>query len=239
MKTYLAATALGLTFAAGGAWMLTRPGDAPLGATSIPGAAMAQDAAGDAPAAEVDTSSIVDMVQGSEDAPVEMIEYASFTCPHCADFSENQYQQLKTDYIDTGLVRFTMREVYFDRFGLWASMVARCGGEMRFFGIAEELYASQRDWIAGGQDPAAIAENLRTIGVQSGLDGEAVDACLSDGDQAATLVAWFQENAAADEVNSTPTLIIDGEKYSNMAYDDLADIIDARLEEAGVEPPAR
>jgi len=87
--------------------------------------------------AEVDTSTIVEMVQGAEDAPVTIVEYASYTCPHCANFHAGPYKQLKKDYIDTGKVKFIYREVYFDRYGLWASMVARCSGPEKFFGITD------------------------------------------------------------------------------------------------------
>ncbi|WP_373355425.1 DsbA family protein [Pseudoroseicyclus sp. CXY001] len=221
------------TAAVGGTWAFTRPQP---GQTSfdLPGAANAQDA--ESPeAAEIDTSTVQDMVLGDPDAPVTMIEYGSFTCPHCAAFHAEQYQELKRDYIDTGKVRFIFREVYFDRFGLWASMVARCGGELRFFGIHDLIYETQSEWIAGGRDPAAIADNLRRLGIQAGLDGEQVDACLSDATTAETLVAWFQENAEADEVQATPTLMVQGEKYSNMAYDDLSAILDEALAEAGAE----
>lgn len=203
----------------GGTWFFSQSSKPGL---TLPGAAVAQDA-------DIDTSSIMDMTLGAEDAPVEIIEYASFTCPHCASFHENQYPQLKENYIDEGLVRFVYREVYFDRFGLWASMVARCGGEEKFFGISEILYDQQRDWIAGGNDPAVIAGNLRRIGLTAGIEPEALDACFSDATMAQTLVAWFEENAAADDVTSTPTLIIDGQKYSNMSYSDLAALIDERL----------
>ncbi|NDV02860.1 DsbA family protein [Pseudoroseicyclus tamaricis] len=230
MNRRTAITLLAGTAAVGGSWafMQPRPGQTDF---ALPGAANAQEGA----ATELDTSSIQEMALGEADAPVTMIEYGSFTCPHCAAFHADQYQQLKRDYIDTGKVRFIFREVYFDRFGLWASMVARCGGEMRFFGIHDMIYETQTDWIAGGRDPAAIAENLRKIGIQAGLDAEEVDACLSDGTMAETLVAWFQENAEADEVQATPTLMIQGEKYSNMAYGDLAAVIDEQLEEAGAE----
>lgn len=228
MKKTIAIVALTAAFAVGGAWMLTRTG-APettttaLGTELIPGAAMAQDA-------EIDTSTIIEMAQGAEDAPVTLIEYASYTCPHCATFHANQYPQLIADYVDTGKVRFIYREVYFDRFGLWASMVARCGGPERFFGITEMLYDQQRDWIGDG-DPAAIAANLRRIGLTAGLDGDQIDACMSDATMAQTLVAWFEENATADEINSTPSLVIDGTKYSNMSFADLSALIDARLAE--------
>jgi protein-disulfide isomerase len=225
MKTYLAATFLAGAFAVGGAWMITRPGDV-AGQTHIPGAAMAQDAE----ATDIDTSGVTEMVMGSADAPVTIVEYASFTCPHCAAFHADQFKQLKADYIDTGKVQFVYREVYFDRFGLWASMMARCGGEMRFFGIAEVLYAEQQEWIAGG-DPVAISDNLRRIGRTAGMDDATLEACLTDETQAQTLVAWFQENATADGIEATPTLIIDGEKHSNMPYEELSAIIEAALAE--------
>ncbi|MCF7698809.1 DsbA family protein [Loktanella sp. M215] len=172
-----------------------------------------------------DPSAIADMTIGSADAPVKITEYASFTCPHCAEFHDTVWPQLKADYIDTGKVQFTYREVYFDRFGLWASMIARCGGEMRFFGIADMLYDKQRDWTAGG-DPANIAQNLRKLGKTAGLTDEMLDTCLNDGATAQNLVAWYEANAKADDINSTPSFLIDGTKYSNMSYADMKKIID-------------
>ncbi len=172
---------------------------------------------------------IVEMVQGAEDAPVTVMEYASYTCPHCANWHETSYPQLK-DYIDEGKVRFVYREVYFDRPGLWASMIARCGGEQKFFGISDMLYEQQRDWAAGG-DPAAIAAKLREIGLKAGLDEAQLEACLTDGDKAQELVSWFEDNAKADDITSTPTFLINGEKHSNMAWADMAEIIDGLIEE--------
>jgi protein-disulfide isomerase len=207
----------------------------------LPLGAMAQEAEAttDAPAeATVEATeeaapaevAVPDMVLGAEDAPVTMIEYASFTCPHCAAFHADQFQQLKTDYIDTGKVRFILREVYFDRFGLWASMVARCGGEMRFYGIADMLYEDQQGWIGDGQ-PATIADNLRRIGRTAGLDDATLEACLADEGQAQALLAWYEENAATDGIRATPTLMIDGQSHGNMSYEELSGVIDAALAE--------
>ncbi|MGR3462606.1 MAG: DsbA family protein [Roseovarius sp.] len=177
--------------------------------------------------AETTASEITEMALGPEDASVTVMEYASFTCPHCANFHKGPFKQLKADYIDTGKIRFVYRDVYFDRFGLWASMVARCGGQEKFFGIADMLYKQQREWTQG--DPAAIADNLRRIGKVAGIAPDAIEACLNDRDKAQALVAWYQENAKAHEVNSTPTFIIDGQKYSNMPYDEFKAIIDEKL----------
>ncbi len=185
--------------------------------------------AGPVQAQDADTSQVTEMTMGSADAKVTIIEYASFTCPHCANFHKGPLKELKADYIDTDKVHFIYRDVYFDRFGLWASMVARCGGEEKFFGISDMLYEQQREWTNG--QPAEIAENLRRIGKVAGIEPDALDACLNDEAKAKALVAWYQENAEAHEVNSTPTLIINEQKYSNMAYDELKGIIDEKLAE--------
>lgn len=165
------------------------------------------------------------MVLGPEDAPVTIIEYASYTCPHCATFHRNVFKPLRADYIDTGKVRFEFRDVYFDRYGLWASMIARCGGEARFFGITGMMFEQQQEWAAS-DDPAVVVENLKRIGRTAGMDDAAMDACLNDRAMAEALVARFQETTTADGVEGTPTLIINGEKHPNMSYDDLRAIID-------------
>lgn len=180
--------------------------------------------------AEADENGIVEMVLGNEDAKVTVMEYASFTCPHCASFHENQFKQLKADYIDTGKIRFVYRDVYFDRYGLWAAMVARCEGPSKFFGISNLLYEQQREWM-DPQDPVKTSENLRRLGRIAGLDGDKLTACLEDEDKARALVSWWQENSEADDISSTPTLLINGESHGNMNYADLKELIEAELAE--------
>ena len=180
--------------------------------------------------ASAQESEIPDMIQGDADAKVEIIEYASYTCPHCASFHAGLYKDLKKDYIETGKVKFIYREVYFDRFGLWASMIARCAGPDRFFGMTDLLYKEQSLWSRAG-DPAAIVVELRKIGLKGGLDNDTLDACLEDADNAQALVAWYQENAERDNIRSTPSFLINGEPYSNMNYADFSAIIDEKLAE--------
>ena len=169
-----------------------------------------------------------DFSLGSPDAPVKIVEYASYTCPHCADFHANVFKSLKAEYIDTGKVHFTLREVYFDRYGLWAAMVARCGGEMRYFGIHDMLFDKQKEWAAS-QNPTEVVNNLKAIGLAAGLDQAALDTCLNDQAQAEAMIKQFETNMAADGVTGTPTIFINGEKYSNMAWADLKALIDAEL----------
>ena len=172
---------------------------------------------------------IIEMALGNADAKVTVMEYASFTCPHCADFHENQFQDLKKEYIDTGKIHFVYRDVYFDRVGLWAAMLARCEPD-RFFGVSAMLYSKQKEWLSSN-DPVQIADNLRKLGKVAGLEEDRINACMEDGETAKALVEWFQVNVKADEISSTPTLIINGENHSNMSFDKLKEILDAKLAE--------
>ena len=181
-------------------------------------------------AADIDTSMVQDMAIGNPDANVTVIEYASFTCPHCASFHATTFKDLKADYIDTGKINFIHREVYFDRFGLWAGIMARCGenAENRYFGIADIIYEQQSVW-ARQDDPNDIVASLRNIGKTAGLSDGELDACFQDADKAQALYAFFVKNSEADNVTGTPSFIINGEKYSNMPYDELKQVLDAAL----------
>lgn len=189
-------------------------------AQALLGAANAQTAE------EVDTSSVVEMTLGNPDAPVTVIEYASYTCPHCATFHTGPFKQLKADYIDTGKIQFIYREVYFDRYGLWASAIARCAGtDAAFFGISDMVYSTQSEWTRAGE-PVAIVDELRKIGRLAGLGQDQLEACLNDQDKLRTLVAWYQKNADADGIRSTPSFVINGTMYNNMSYAEMAELID-------------
>ena len=179
------------------------------------GAALAQDA-----------SAIEDITLGDADAPVKVVEYASFTCPHCAAFHNDTFKDFQRDYIDTGKVHFTYREVFFDRYGLWAAMIARCAGPDRYFGVSDLLYASQSDW-ARQPDPAQVADSLKRIGAQAGMSTEDLDACLQDGEKAQSLVSWYEENTQRDGIQSTPSFLINGELHSgNMGLAALSQLVD-------------
>ncbi len=169
-----------------------------------------------------------DIAIGSDDASVTVIEYASFTCPHCANFHINTWPQFKEAYVDSGKVRFILREVYFDRFGLWASMTARCGGSDAFYPIADQFLKKQSEWARVAEDQ--IGGEIQKIGRLNGLSGEQLSACLSDQDYAKALITAYQDNAEADEVTSTPTFLINGEKHTgDLSFEELAAIVDAAL----------
>ena len=167
-----------------------------------------------------------DVPLGAADAPVTIIEYSSFTCPHCANFHSRTLPQIKEKYIDTGKVKLIFREVYFDQLGLWASMLARCGGSESFFEKSTTLFEQQQQWARAEN----VGAELFRIGRVAGLSQERVQACLTDEALMLKLVGDFQAHMAQDDVNSTPTFFINGEKVSgDMSVDAFSALIDKHL----------
>lgn len=190
------------------------------------GAIAGETASGGAAAAGDQGYATGDIVLGDPDAPLTVIEYASFTCPHCGSFAEHTFPEVKQNYIDTGKVKFILREVYFDQYGLWASMVARCGGEKGFYPLAESYLTTQSTWTRAPD----IGHAIQQVGRRAGLSAERLEQCLSDRDFAKDLLAAYQQNMEADQVKSTPTFIIGGEQHTGaMSYEDFAEILDANL----------
>lgn len=169
---------------------------------------------------------IADMVLGAADAPIEVIEYSSFTCPHCAKFHKDVYPLLKANFIDTGKIRLVYREVFFDRPGLWAAMIARCGGPERFFGVTELIFKRQSEW-ARLEDAESMVDALLAIGRQAGLDEAAMQDCIRDEALARALYANFKEKTTYHDINSTPSFIINGKKMGNMRYREFERVLNA------------
>lgn len=179
----------------------------------------------------IDLSRVVEIVEGNPEAAVTIMEFSSFTCPHCARYNQTVYPQIREAYIETGLIQYIKREVYFDAYGLWASLVARCGGVMSYSGIANIIYAEQQEW-ARGEDANAVAENLRRIGRRAGLDDEQLNACLTDREMAVALMETYRQGAVEHGIQATPSFVINGETYSNMSFEEFQGIIDPLLEAA-------
>lgn len=175
----------------------------------------------------IESETIDEMVLGNEDAPVVLIEYASFTCPHCRNFHEDSFLKLKKDYIEPGLVKYIFREVYFDKYGLWAAMVARCGGSKKYFGLIDLIFKKQDEWTTGDVDE--VVAKLERIGKVSGMSDNEIQNCMQNNTKARALVEKYRENALKDDIKSTPSFIINGKLYTNMDYDKLTEIIENNL----------
>jgi len=171
-----------------------------------------------------------EMSFGAEDAPITMIEYASFTCPHCKNFHADVLPLITKNYIDTGKVRMIYRGIYFDRLGLWADMLARCAGPDRYFGIAAMIYEKQGEWTSA-ESAVGVVDNLYGIGRLAGLNQADMEACMQDNVNAQAMVKLSTENAEADGVNSTPTFVINGQTLTNMPYLDFVNEFERLLAE--------
>ena len=174
-------------------------------------------------------SKYIEMSKGNDNAPVVFVEYASLTCPACAAFHSNVYPQLNKEYIETGKVKFIHREIYFDKAGLWAALTARCSNVVnRYFGMLELLYSEQAIW-SRYESSDKIVDSLLKISVKSGIEKAKAISCLEDQEKALDLVNEFRIYVDKDAIESTPTFIINGKKYTNRSYDELKKIIHKEL----------
>lgn len=168
-------------------------------------------------------AALADRVMGDADAPVTIIEYASLTCPHCANFHGGALKELKSRYIDTGKVKLIYRDFPLDQGALTASMMARCSGADRYFGFIDILYLSQRNW-ASSRDPRRA---LMQIGRLGGMGSGEIEACLQNEELLDGILKMRQEGTQVFNVQSTPSFIINGELHAgNKQIEELAEIID-------------
>ncbi len=176
---------------------------------ALPSAALAQ-ANGSVPVADLMAEgALPDMWEGSKDAPITIIEYASMTCSHCAHFHEATYPTLKSKYIDTGKVRFTLREFPFDPVAVAGFMVARCAGEKREAMIGL-LFSQQKNWAFSDKP----LQGLTALVKQTGMSQEKFDACLQDKALYTKVNEVFEKASKVFKVDSTPTFFINGKKVS-------------------------
>lgn len=150
-----------------------------------------------------------EIVLGKADAPVTIIEYASMTCPHCANFHLKILPVLKEKYIDTGKVKLAFREFPLDGVALRASMLARCGGETKVYPFIDILFTQQTDW-AGSEDPIGALNRIAKLG---GMSQSKFEACLADETLMKQLVQSRQDGADKYDIKGTPSFIIDGKTY--------------------------
>jgi protein-disulfide isomerase len=154
------------------------------------------------------SDALPDIVEGASDAPVTIIEYASMTCTHCAAFHATTYQELKRKYIDTGKVRFVLREFPLDPRAAAAFMLARCAGDDKRTAIVDFLFAQQKTWAFADKPLAALADLLK----QTGMNEAAFNACLANQDLYKQVLAVHDRAEGLFGIKATPTFFINGKK---------------------------
>jgi protein-disulfide isomerase len=150
-----------------------------------------------------------DLALGPADAKVVIVEYASMTCGHCAAFHNKVFPELKKKYIDTGKVRFIMREFPLDNLATAASMLARCAGGDKTFALIETLFATQPEWAFKEGNPVP---RLFEIAKQAGFTQESFDKCLTDQKLLDAITATRTRGAESFGVSATPTFFVNGKR---------------------------
>lgn len=167
-----------------------------------------------------------DKTLGDKGAPVTVIEYASLTCGHCANFATKSFPHLNDAYIETGKVYYIYRDFPLDNLAFAAAMLARCAPEEKFFDIIDLFFVQQRSW-AFTQDPL---NSLKTFAKQIGFTEKSFEECLSDQNVLDGLNAVRTRAAEEFKVQSTPTFFINGEKHAGaLSVEELDKIIQPLL----------
>jgi len=182
-------------------------------------------------------SALKDMSEGDVNAPITLIEYASLTCSHCADFYINTMPALRADYIKTGKVHYILRELPTDPRSMAAAMLTRCVGQDKFFPFVQLLFEKQEDW-AFAQDGKTP---LMCYAKMAGLDDKQFEACLSEKNETVfKALSKVSDSKDSDsdmmkfDIRVTPTLFINGAKYQGaLTPEQLAPILDKILAEKG------
>ncbi len=192
------------------------------GVSFMPGVTSAHAADAD-PVAILAAPALGDRFLGKADAPVTIVEYASATCVHCANFHSGTFVALKKDYIDTGKVRFIFREFPFDDLALAAFMLARCAPEDKYFPMLDVIFERQQTWTRNNP-----RDELLKIAKLAGFTEESFDKCLKNVDVAKGISEIRDTGSKEFGVNSTPTFFINGKILSgNAPIESFKKLIDA------------
>ena len=177
-------------------------------AALLPLAGCGEDANGVDAVELMKPGAVPDMVLGSADAKVTVIEYSSLGCPHCADFHEKVFPHLKANYIDKGKVRFISRDFPLDSVAMAAAMLARCAPQDKYFDMAGLFFQTQSTWHVSKD----VTDALFSVVKQTGFTRDAMETCLKDQKLLDGISSVRQRAGDLFKVNATPTFFVNGKK---------------------------
>jgi protein-disulfide isomerase len=149
------------------------------------------------------------MSLGSPNAPVTVVEYASVTCGHCAKFNEEVFPAFKKKHVDTGQVRYVLKELPTppQQVAVAGFLLARCAGRERYFTVVDQIMRSQPRWTSEN-----LRQTLVDIGKANGVSEAQFEACLADRAALDELNARVEKSATADKITGTPTFFVNGKR---------------------------
>ncbi len=178
--------------------------------------------------AEVPQLSPDDIIVGDPKAPVQMIEYYSLSCPHCAHFAEDILPQVKKAYIDTGKVKLVLRDYPLNKPALQASLLAHCLPQDGFLTMTDMLFKSQETWLVEDSIPP-----LMNIAKTAGIDETKFNQCLQDQTMQQKIINSRKDAEEKYQINSTPTFLINDQKLEGARdFSVFQSVIDAELAKA-------
>ena len=169
-----------------------------------------------------------DLALGSDNAPVTIIEYASMTCPHCAHFQETTFPELKKRYIDTGKVRYILRDFPLDSLSGAVFVLAHCAGKDdkdKYYSMIDTLFSQQRQWAVEKPIPPLMA-----IAKQAGFTEASFNACLTNQKAWDAMESVRQRAVNQFKVELTPTFFVNGTMVGGaVSIEEFAKVIDPYL----------
>ena len=160
---------------------------------------------------------------GNKDAKIVVIEYASMTCSHCANFHKEVYPKIKENYIDTNKIKFIFRDFPLDKQALFASVLAKCAPKDKYFNFVKLILTNQEKWISNDD---TFMNKLRNIGKLAGLNENKINSCFKDEKMVDNIIRTRSIGEEKYNISSTPSLIINEKKYSAMSYENFEKIIE-------------
>ena len=181
------------------------------------------------PAAASNWEKAGDMAIGAPEAPVSVIEYFSLTCSHCRDFHTETFPRLRTEYVETGKVRFIARDFPLNRPALDAAILAHCAGPDRYFAFIETLFNTFDNWTRAADYLNALGQ----IGQLGGISEGQFRNCLGDQALETKIFSSILEAQEKFDIKSTPSFIINGKKHEGaIRFDAFAKTLDRYMPES-------
>lgn len=185
------------------------------------------------PAVTIDVkAALATRSMGDPKAPVRLDEYASLSCPHCAEFTKDTFDKIKAAYIDTGKVFYTYTDIPLNAPALEAAMVARCMPAAHYFDFVKILFTTQDKWAFNDKYETSLRQSSKLLG----MSDETFDACVGNQELKLAIVSRMDEMGKANHIESTPSFIINGKLiHGALPFEDFQKVIDPLLNKGALK----